>query len=69
MNGKLGKLLWFEMYEENSDRIESDSVIHDFSLNSLNSETKIFVITVKVLKPATSCVRDQDATTVPARHM
>ena len=28
--------------------------------------TKIFVITVKWLEPATSCVRDQDATTVPA---
>ena len=27
---------------------------------------KIFVITVKGLKLATSCVRDQDATTVPA---
>ena len=25
--------------------------------------------TVKGLKPATSCTRDQDATTVPARHM
>ena len=30
---------------------------------------KIFVITVKGLKPVTSCVRDQDATAVPARHM
>ena len=36
---------------------------------SLNSVTKIFVITVKGLEPATSCVRDQEATTVPARHM
>ena len=26
--GMNGKLLWFEMYEENSDRIESDSVTH-----------------------------------------
>ena len=40
-----------------------------FSLNSANSVTKIFVITVKGLKPATSCVRDQNATTAPARHM
>ena len=39
------------------------------SPNSLNSVTKIFLITVKGLKPATSCVRDQDATTAPARHM
>ena len=39
------------------------------SLNSANSVTKIFVITVKGLKPVTSCVKDQDATTVPARHM
>ena len=34
-----------------------------FSLNLLNSVTKLFVITVKGLKPAISCVRDQDATT------
>ena len=33
-----------------------------FSLNSANSVSKIFVITVKGFKPATSCVRDQDAT-------
>ena len=39
------------------------------SLNSADSVTKIFVITVKKLKTATSCVRDQDATTAPARHM
>ena len=32
-----------------------------FSLNSANSVTKLFVITVKGLEPATSCVRDQDA--------
>ena len=35
----------------------------------LNSVTKIFVITVKGLKPVPSCVRDQNATTAPARHM
>ena len=35
---------------------------------SLNSVTKIFVITVKGLEPAISCVRDQDATTEPARQ-
>ena len=40
-----------------------------FSLNSANSMTKIFVITVKEFKPVTSCVRDQDATTAPTRHM
>ena len=40
-----------------------------FSLNSLNSVTKIFVIAVKGLEPATSCARDQDATTVPVRHI
>ena len=37
-----------------------------FSLSSLNSVTKIFVITVKGFEPAASCVRDQDAITVPA---
>ena len=30
---------------------------------------KIFVITVKGLYPATICVRNMDATTVPARHL
>ena len=35
---------------------------------SLNSVTKVFVITVKGIEPAISCVRDQDATTVLARH-
>ena len=39
------------------------------SLNLLNSLTKIFVITIKGLKPTASCVRDQDAITVPPRHM
>ena len=36
---------------------------------SLNSVTTIFVIIVKGLESATSCVRDQDVTIVPARHM
>ena len=35
----------------------------------MNSVTKISVITEKGFKPVTSCVGDQDATTVPARHM
>ena len=39
------------------------------SLNWSNSEIKIFVIIVKVFKLATSCERDHDATTAPARHM
>ena len=34
-----------------------------FSLNSLNSQTKTLY-----LKKTTSCVRDQDAATAPARH-
>ena len=38
-------------------------------MNLLNSVTKIFVITVKGLEPATSYVIDQNGTTVPARHM
>ena len=40
-----------------------------FSLNPLNSMIKTFLITVKGLKPASSCVIDQGATTVPVRHM
>ena len=40
-----------------------------FSLNSANSMTKILVITVKGFKPASSCVRNQDATTAPAKHV
>ena len=39
------------------------------SLNLAISVTKIFDITVKGLEPTTSCVRDQDATTAPVRHM
>ena len=39
------------------------------SLNSANSVTKIFVIIVNGLEPTISCTRDQDATTVLARHM
>ena len=38
------------------------------SLKSANSVTKIFFITVKGLEPATCYVRDQDATTAPARE-
>ena len=53
--------LWFDL-----------SILEFFlnvSLNSVNLVTKIFAITVKGLEPATSCVRDQDATIAPARHM
>ena len=39
------------------------------SLNLLNSVTKIVAITVKGFEPATSCVRDKDASTAPARHV
>ena len=39
------------------------------SLNSANSVTRIFVFTAKGLEPATPCVKDQRAATVPARHM
>ena len=39
------------------------------SANLTNSVTKIFVISVKGFEPPTSCVRDQHAITVPARHM
>ena len=37
-----------------------------FSLNSANSVTKM---SLKGLELAISCVRDEDATTVPARYM
>ena len=43
-----------------------------FSLNSgkfREFREKYLALTVKGLEPATSCVRDQDATTVSARHM
>ena len=40
-----------------------------FPLNLVNSVTKMFIITVKGLQPAISCVRDQDTSTAPARHM
>ena len=42
----------------------------EFFLNVFTEfSDKNIVIIVKGLKPATSCLRDQDATTVPARHM
>ena len=45
----------------------------EFSLNVHTEfaefKDKIFVITVKGLKPAISCVRDQDTTTEQWRHM
>ena len=41
-----------------------------FSLNSLSSVTKMYDIKrTRTCHPATSCVRNQHATTVPARHM
>ena len=36
---------------------------------SLNSMTKVFVITVKGFELTNSCVRDQDATMALARYM
>ena len=38
-------------------------------LKTVNNVTKIFFIPVKGFEPGTSCVRDQDATAAPARHM
>ena len=66
--------------KHNSSCSDYFNVISGFTSNSrapggpvtffLNvSLTKIFVITVKGLEPATSRVRDQDATTVQARYM
>ena len=40
----------------------------EFSLNVF-ADFKIFVITVKGFESDTSCVREEDATTVPARHV
>ena len=44
----------------------------DFFLNVFTEfaefSYKIFVITVKVLKPATSCVRDKDTTITPTSY-
>ena len=42
-----------------------------FSVNSLNSVTKIFDYSkmIRTCYTATSCVRDQDATTAPVWHM
>ena len=40
-----------------------------FSLNLLDSVTKIFIITVKILfEPTTSCVSDQGVATEPLRQ-
>ena len=40
-----------------------------FLLNLLNSASNLFVMTVRGLEPATSCVRDQDDSTAPARYI
>ena len=45
-------------------------ILLEFFLNVFTEFREIiFVITTKGLEPATSCVRDQDTTTAPARHM
>ena len=41
----------------------------EFFLNVLTEFTEQKYLSLKGLTPATSCVRDQDTTTVPARHM
>ena len=55
----------------NSDFVHlfNSLIWNNVSLNSANSVTKIFGITVKGLELAITCVRDQQATTAPARHM
>ena len=59
--------------EQHVGRMVGDKKTFEFSLNafikSLKSVTKVLVMTVKGFEPAISCVRDQDATAVPARHM
>ena len=48
----------------------SGAKLFEFFLNFfIEFGDKIFVITVKGFEPATTCVRDQDAATVPARQM
>ena len=39
-----------------------------YLLNPLNSVTEVFVITENGFEPATSYVREEDATAAPARH-
>ena len=41
----------------------------DFFLNVFTEFSDKKYLSLKGLEPGTSCVRDQDATTVPARHM
>ena len=51
------------MFPERSCRKPSLELPLNHTLNSLNSVPIIFVITVKGVEPATTCVRHQDATT------
>ena len=56
-------------------------MLHLFTILVMPTKRSLFVIATETLQlynitikgldlePATSCVRDQDATTVPARHM
>ena len=53
--------MWTEIGELSGTKIGQFSVITQCD--------KIFDITVKGLKPASSCVIDQDATTALVRHM
>ena len=62
----LGLYLIVSSTHENNNRFE-------FSLNVFNEfdefgDKKYYYVLKRLFEPATSCVRDQDATTSPARH-
>ena len=60
------KELWFNLRSEQSQLIEfTRNVFTEFSDKNISLYSK----KAQTCHPANSCVRDKDATTVPARHM
>ena len=62
----LSKCRFFGYYQNSKNLVNSVELILNVSTEFSD---KIFIITVKGLELGTSCVRDQDATTAPARHL
>ena len=59
--------IWFFLVNKHEIKITMDFFLNVFTELSEFTENKFLYI--KGIEPATSSVRDQDATTVPARRM
>ena len=67
--GKFGKIVCWRLPWRVGAPSSGKSWIRHCFPNCFHWIQRIFVIIVKLLEPATSCVSYQDATTAPARHM